>query len=259
MSQIQKSITPFKQVQEFHETFGHPIKKEFQNDIFEINPKIVTFRLNLISEEIQELKDAYNATDYIEFVDALGDILYVVFGMCHVFGIDFDAIFPYDYEKDRPQINQIIVPSILILKKYFEEIKPDKQIVNFFVQLNKSFKMLSQNCSETKYLPLVAYNLVDIVKCIIDLSKYLNIDIYGAFTEIHRSNMTKVCTSETDAIVTVEHYKLNETRYESPAYRKSSNDKYWVIYDQSTTKILKSIFFELPSLNKFIGQLSLDI
>ena len=33
----------------------------------------------------------------------------------------------------------------------------------------------------------------------------------------------------------------NESRYDSPSYRKSYDDKNWVIFNRSTGKILKSI------------------
>ena len=51
--------------------------------------------------------------------------------------------------------------------------------------------------------------------------------------------MSKLCSTEEDAKLTVEWYKQNETRYDSPNYRKSDNNKYWVVFNESTGKILK--------------------
>lgn len=50
-------------------------------------------RLNLIEEEFDELMWAVDNRDMVEVADALTDILYVVYGMGHSFGIDLDACF----------------------------------------------------------------------------------------------------------------------------------------------------------------------
>lgn len=52
-----------------------------------------TLRIELIEEELQELKDALQARDLIEVADALTDLLYVIYGAGHSFGIDLDACF----------------------------------------------------------------------------------------------------------------------------------------------------------------------
>lgn len=50
-------------------------------------------RLNLIEEEFDELQWSVDNRDMVEVADALTDILYVVYGMGHSFGIDLDACF----------------------------------------------------------------------------------------------------------------------------------------------------------------------
>ena len=51
--------------------------------------------------------------------------------------------------------------------------------------------------------------------------------------------MSKLCTSKKKQEKTVEWYKQNEKRYDSPNYRLSDNKI--LIYNRSTGKILKSI------------------
>jgi predicted HAD superfamily Cof-like phosphohydrolase len=253
MRSLQSTIaitTPFKQVEEFHTTFGHPVKKDIQNNIFDLNPNIVKFRLDLINEEIKELKEAFYKTDYIEFVDALGDILYVIFGMCHVFGINYDELFP-GINNSIKIIESKKKTNDFDFNKYFISIKNDIEIT-VDIEIDKLNNLLKYSCEEKNMNNVIMY-INYIVTLIIQLSDYLNISIIEAFTEIHRSNMTKVCSNIEDAISTVKWYKDNETRYATPDYKKSPNEKYWIIYDVNTTKILKSKFFEPPKLEQFIG------
>ena len=64
--------------------------------VFDKQPKLVKLRFDLINEEVNELNDAYKIDDVKEIVDALTDILYVVYGMAAAFGIDADENF-YEY------------------------------------------------------------------------------------------------------------------------------------------------------------------
>ena len=50
-------------------------------------------RLELISEEFSELCQAMEDRDMVEIADALTDLLYVVYGAGHSFGIDLDECF----------------------------------------------------------------------------------------------------------------------------------------------------------------------
>ena len=70
-------------------TFGQEVKEKpsFSTD------KINSLRLNLIKEEFEELKEAFNNKDLTEVADALTDILYVTYGAGHAFGINLDKCF----------------------------------------------------------------------------------------------------------------------------------------------------------------------
>ena len=54
---------------------------------------ITELRLALIEEEVDELREALKKNDLVEVADALTDILYVVYGAGHAFGIDLDECF----------------------------------------------------------------------------------------------------------------------------------------------------------------------
>jgi hypothetical protein len=63
--------------------------------------------------------------------------------------------------------------------------------------------------------------------------------------------MSKLCISEEEAKQTVEWYLKNELRYPSPAYKPTSDGTHWIIYEQSTGKVLKSINYTPADLKKF--------
>lgn len=145
--------TNFKKVYDFNKCFGVSVSDSPQKNVFDEKPELVKLRLSLIQEEVRELEDAIKDKNFTEVVDALSDILYVVYGAGVSFGIDLDR----------------------------------------------------------------------------------------SFNIVHDSNMSKSCKTEEEAQQTVEWYKTNDTPYDSPDYRKSDDGKYWVVYNKSTGKILKSI------------------
>ncbi|MBT3776978.1 MAG: nucleoside triphosphate pyrophosphohydrolase family protein [Pelagibacteraceae bacterium] len=82
-------MSNFNKVKTFMNTYGQEIR---DNASFP-DKKIVQLRIDLIQEELNELKDAINNNDIIEVADALTDILYVTYGAGHSFGINLDKCF----------------------------------------------------------------------------------------------------------------------------------------------------------------------
>ena len=72
------SNSNFEKAAEFHDSFGLPNNSELQKNVFTENTKLTKLR-DLIKEEVDELREADNH-DMTETVDALTDILYVVYG-----------------------------------------------------------------------------------------------------------------------------------------------------------------------------------
>lgn len=147
----------FQKVVDFNVQFGVLNSNNLtpKLDIFDKDPAQVEFCMKLIREEMKELEEAVKDKDYVETIDALADIIYVVLGMSSRVGMDMNT----------------------------------------------------------------AFNLV------------------------HDNNMSKLCLTEEDAIASVEYYNQNKEKlgYDSPAYRKAPDNIHWVVYNQSTKKILKSI------------------
>ena len=82
-------MTNFEKVGFFMKTFNQEVKASSSLGTEKIN----SLRISLISEELEELKQAISEKNLIEVADALTDILYVTYGAGHAFGIDLDKCF----------------------------------------------------------------------------------------------------------------------------------------------------------------------
>ncbi len=81
--------TNFELVEDFMEAMGQEVNAipTWPDD------ETQRLRLDLIEEELDELHYAIDNKDMVEIADALGDLLYVVYGAGHSFGIDLDECF----------------------------------------------------------------------------------------------------------------------------------------------------------------------
>ena len=117
-------MTNFEKVKIFMKTFGQEVKAKssFSSD------KINKLRVNLINEELEELKIAIDSKNLVEVADALTDILYVTYGAGHAFGINLDRCFDEVQQSNMSKLddhgNPIYNDSGKVMKgpKYF---KPD--------------------------------------------------------------------------------------------------------------------------------------
>ena len=67
---------------------------------------IQRLRLDLIEEELDELHLGVDNVDVIEVADALTDLLYVVYGAGHAFGIDLDECFQEVHESNMSKLGE---------------------------------------------------------------------------------------------------------------------------------------------------------
>jgi predicted HAD superfamily Cof-like phosphohydrolase len=84
--------TTLEQVQEFHETYGLPVEATPKID----DEKTNALRINLLAEELDELKEALEAGDIVEVLDALTDLQYVLDGAYLSFGLHDVKIAAFD-------------------------------------------------------------------------------------------------------------------------------------------------------------------
>lgn len=85
-------MSNFDDVRLFMDTFKQEVRTKPQMDERKDAP-LKALRLALIAEEVAELAEAMENDDIVEVADALTDILYVVYGAGHAFGINLDHTF----------------------------------------------------------------------------------------------------------------------------------------------------------------------
>jgi predicted HAD superfamily Cof-like phosphohydrolase len=80
-------MTNFEKVGEFLTAFGHPCR-----DTPDLEPDsgMVAMKVGLIAEELDELREGIDNKDLVEIADALADLLYVVYGVGHLYGVNLD-------------------------------------------------------------------------------------------------------------------------------------------------------------------------
>jgi len=100
--------------------------------------------------------------------------------------------------------------------------------------------------------------LADILYVTLGAGVSFGLQLDKAFDLVHQSNMSKVCTSEKEAKETISWYKKNyipgtkKLVYDTPSYKKSKNGKYWIIYNESSGKRLKSINYKPVKFNSIL-------
>jgi len=96
------NMSNFNKVKTFMNTYGQEIRDKASFP----DKKIVQLRIDLIQEELNELKEAISSNDIIEVADALTDILYVTYGAGHSFGINLDKCFDEVQDSNMSKLDE---------------------------------------------------------------------------------------------------------------------------------------------------------
>lgn len=299
MQKLPMPKTNFQKVQEFNRAFDMVPKEpvnyhsgelnEIQKpqvdafiyirpELFIDSPKIIKLRLNLIDEEIEELNHAIATNDFVETRDALADILYVVYGMADVLGINIDTLFidtlfidDIDCNDIQNEVSNRMFSSI---SKYKNQDKTNNKpigLTNFdWIRLvcdsledglennlkviqgyiNENYNKLEEYClsNEEKVFSIIAKYICQLLKYVYIYSYIAGIDANADFAIVHSSNMSKLCESERDAITTVadyiEKYVAGKSPYDSPYYYELPELGKWIVKNKSTGKVLKNIKYQ---------------
>jgi predicted HAD superfamily Cof-like phosphohydrolase len=121
-------------------------------------------------------------------------------------------------------------------KKIFEN---NEKLANLRLSLIKEEVSELQDAFEKRDFKEIIDSLTDILYVVYGMGASFGIDLDKSHDIVHKSNMSKLCKTEEEAIETVEWYSRQQTRYDSPTYKKSSD--FWIVFNESTGKILKSV------------------
>jgi len=247
-------MTNFEKAIEFNKSFGVFVSDTVVRDIFDTNPSLSKLRLSLIVEEINELMDAFSTRNFVEVIDALADILVVVYGAGASFGINLDNKYEYLLANCEGDNNYEITRNLLIKFKKVELVNSLTNIFDNTVLSEELQELLDttlksvvfyrdelKDAHDKKDMDKFSVCLLKIIEFTYTISCVLGIDIQRSYQIVHDSNMSKLCSDEQEAKDTVSWYQNNQTRYDSPAYKKSDDGINWVVFNNSTGKILKSI------------------
>jgi NTP pyrophosphatase (non-canonical NTP hydrolase) len=136
------------------------------------------------------------------------------------------------------------IPQVNILKDNPNTVESGMRLIR------EEINELEDGIKKNNYVEVVDA-LGDSIVVICGLAARIGINLDEVVHIINDSNMSKLCKTEEEAIKTVEWYKTNCTRYDSPCYRKSGN--HWVVYNKSTNKILKCINWQIANIGQYLN------
>ena len=89
-------------VQDFMWIFGQRVRKELGWP----GVDVAALRIELIDEELNELREATGKQDLVGIADALTDLLYVVYGAGHAYGINLDNCFAEVHRSNMSKLDE---------------------------------------------------------------------------------------------------------------------------------------------------------
>jgi len=116
-----------EKVRKFHDIMGLP----YSDEPIELTEKQLNRRVRLIEEEFDEFIEAWEDDNYVGQIDAICDLLYVVFGTAVEMGVDIEPFFNEVHRANLTKVNGH-------RNDYGKWIKPDDysppDIVKIFVE-----------------------------------------------------------------------------------------------------------------------------
>ncbi|AIT13934.1 hypothetical protein GNZ01_05975 [Escherichia coli] len=239
------TLDQYKQVVEFMEVCNQPVNttRTFQTS------KIANLRIELIKEEIfgtGELVDSINKDSKVGILDALCDILYVTYGAIATYGC-IDALGEYEITIDPENRKSQLLYKHTALNYV-------KELTDYFEQFKRGVEI---GDSRT-----ISDGLVRIVSSCVSFARASGFDLAGAYDEVHRSNMSKFCKTEKEALESIEFRLAEADTLSSPPKRIEQKDNYTGAYVEQSGNVfvikrgkdgkgLKGKDFFEPDLTKY--------
>jgi hypothetical protein len=117
-------MSNFEKVVDFNWLYGVIESKVLVSDknVLVDKPDMIKFCMKLIREEMSELEEAIKNKDLIEVLDAIGDILYVVYGMSARMGYNADKLFDIIHKNNMEKLcgtEEIAKETVEMYKQQF--------------------------------------------------------------------------------------------------------------------------------------------
>jgi len=153
-------LSDFQKVLEFNRAFGVLSHTTPNLEIFRRDPKLVQYRLSLVQEEFEELKDAIKTENFAETIDALTDIQYVVLGFYTALGIDADKAFQIVHDSNMSKLCKTREEAEHSVKCYSEE-NPQRYDSPRYRRADDGVHWVVYNASTNKILKSYKYTPAD--------------------------------------------------------------------------------------------------
>lgn len=173
--------SPLCLVEVFHLTYGHKIRATSN-----MNEPERALRVVLIKEEVEELSEAFEQKDFIEVIDALADIIYVVYGAALTHGLPIDDI---TGNSDHTSLSRTAKEKAQTLPAFpqFRAEPLQKYIPKIETQLNNFIIAGEENNTD-----LAGQALGLIAEYCFITSWELGVDLDPILEEVQASNMSKL-------------------------------------------------------------------
>ncbi len=168
-------------------------------------------RLDLINEEENEYITAIKELNKIEIIDGLCDVAYVIAGAYLTFGLS-------------PKISQ----DYFVNDELYINACENKDFNGIQRYLDFKLKQLNNNINKHQF------------------NTFLN-----AFNEVHRSNMSKACSSLETA-----HKTMAQDKYKDIPVEFIERDGLFFIYKKENSKTIKSIDYSEADLIEYINDIT---
>jgi hypothetical protein len=252
--------TNYNKVFDWNNIFGNSVYTEFSEASFN-DIELINLCINLIKEETDEFEQAIKEKNMPEMYDALCDMLVVMYGMGARTGLyTGDEYHTQLIMKDKIyEVQARLYTNIMgyQFEEYFKTKKNQLKIESLceFIKIHIEFLEYYSKDEKAKNELKTFFNLSKLIGLTYYAGKELCLNLDQGIHFVNESNMSKSCSTEKEAQETVEWYKKNETRYDTPEYKEVSKNKkkYWIVFNKSSGKILKNINWKIVNFEQVIN------
>lgn len=256
-------------------------KQPIREKLYILDRDLREFRKNLIAEELRETKEAIAEKSKLKLLDGICDSLYVLHGALLSFGIEIDSKHHYKLAEDEILLKHFTETELAEIRKTNPETLRVSETATWYVSdhrylkpeaenwwkltaemlhfneillnhLNAHYQLLETSTDPdanliSKATRGIEHALILGIGNLYRMSETLDFKIDQAFRIVHSCNMSKFCTTKTDAEESVRQY-ADKPEPVQTEFAESELDgvKIYIIKNSKTGKVLKSHLWTPP-------------